>query len=95
MTEVVEGPIVNVIVERLCEDWKAGKECSHHTSEKYCCQDDRGYNRYCNHPSVGKKYIGETDKMPEWCPQNMVEDRHRSSGGSDAEINRLLPRFQP
>jgi len=72
MAELVDGPIVNVVVERLCEDWRAGKECSHHTSEKYCCQDDWGYNRYCTHPSVGKKYIGEHNRMPEWCPLNVA-----------------------
>lgn len=43
--------------------------CIHCTSESYAVQDDSGHNVYCEHPSIGKKRVGDTNwSTPEWCP---------------------------
>lgn len=43
--------------------------CDYKKSESYAVQGDSGHDVYCTHPSVGKKYIGDTNwTTPPWCP---------------------------
>jgi hypothetical protein len=41
-----EGPIMRVTVSGSCDG------CQYHSSEKYVCQSDWGYDHYCAHPVI-------------------------------------------
>lgn len=48
--------------------------CDCEKSERYAVQGDSGHRVYCSHPSVGKKFIADTNwETPNWCP---AEPRH-------------------
>ena len=47
--------------------------CDYKKSESYVVQGDSGRDVYCTHPSVGKKYVGDTNwTTPAWCPAHIV-----------------------
>ena len=66
-----EGFTETIIIKRKCDG------CKFHSSEYYYIEDgnscDSGFERFCSHssavnPGQDKKYIGETDNTPDWCP---------------------------
>jgi len=67
------GPLVRTTTTYSCEG------CLHESHEKYTCQSDRGFDHYCNEPTMQAKreaadekdnrtYMGESTSTPDWCP---------------------------
>ncbi len=55
------GPTVTV--KKICYG------CCYKQSESYAVQGDSGCDVYCLHPSVVRKFIGDTTwNTPVWCP---------------------------
>lgn len=43
--------------------------CRYETSQPFRCQGDSGSYVYCNHPSIGNKYVASYSwDTPDWCP---------------------------
>ena len=64
------GPAV--IIRYSCEG------CQHKTEKRFQCQDDSGYDLYCEHSDIGRKHItsyGST--TPDWCP--LLSDAKRAA----------------
>ena len=47
--------------------------CKHHTSERFQCQSDSGYDITCNHPYIGQKHVASYGtRTPDWCPLLLI-----------------------